>query len=111
MVAVESVTTFIDGPLCLLTAAALFSPTLYSYRYLFQLAVSICQLYGDTLFFFTEALSGFEHSVMWHPLYFWFYFFFLNSIWIVVPSIYILDACVNIAKAQRQLDNKSKKNR
>lgn len=105
MVAVESVTTFFDGPLCLLTAAALFSPALYSYRYLFQLVVSLCQLYGDTLFFFTEIVEGFKHSDIGHPIYFWFYFFFLNSIWIVIPSIYIIDACANILRAQRNLDS------
>ena len=109
MVAVESVTTFFDGPLCLLTALALFTPSLYRYRYLFQLVVSLCQLYGDTIFFFTEILAGFKHSIMWHPLYFWFYFFFLNSVWVVIPAMFIIDSCIHIVRSQGQADERKPK--
>ncbi len=35
--------------------------------------------------------AGFIHSRP-EPLYFWFYFVFINAIWIVVPSLCILHA-------------------
>ncbi|KAH3892676.1 3-beta-hydroxysteroid-Delta(8),Delta(7)-isomerase-like [Dreissena polymorpha] len=105
MVAMESITAWVDGPLCLLTAASFYFPAMYGFRHVFQLAVSICQLYGDTLYFSTEWLEGFKHSEMWHPLHFWFYFFFLNIIWIIVPSINILDAARNLWRAQYKADD------
>lgn len=104
MVAMESITAFIDGPLCFLTAAAFMFQKGAKYRYVLQLSVSICQLYGDTLYFSTEVLEGFQHSEMWHPLHFWFYFFFLNSLWIVIPSINILDALISLCRAQEFAD-------
>jgi cholestenol delta-isomerase len=104
MVAMETITAFVDGPLCFLTAAAFAFESASKYRYVFQLAVSICQLYGDTLYFFTEMIEGYTHSEMWHPLHFWFYFLFLNSIWIIVPSINIVDAFFALIKSQEQSD-------
>ena len=107
MVAMETVTAFIDGPLCFMTAAAFLFKQGAKYRYVLQFAVSICQLYGDTIFFFTEIIDDFIHSEMWHPLHFWFYFFFLNIIWIIVPSINILDAFLSLCNAQAAADKAS----
>ena len=106
MVAMESITAWVDGPLCLLAAAAHLMPALSAWRHVLQLAVSICQLYGDTLYFSTEVIEGFQHSEFGHPLHFWFYFFFLNSIWIVVPSLNIVDAVINLTRVQVIADGK-----
>ncbi|XP_045164462.1 3-beta-hydroxysteroid-Delta(8),Delta(7)-isomerase-like [Mercenaria mercenaria] len=113
MVAMESITAFVDGPLCFLTAAAFMFQQGARYRFVLQLAVSICQLYGDTLYFSTEILEGFKHSEMWHPLHFWFYFFFLNILWIIIPSINILDAFISLCRAQETADkaNPQKRNK
>lgn len=107
MVAMESITAFIDGPLCFLTAAAFMFQSGARYRFVLQLGVSICQLYGDTLYFFTEVLKDFQHSEMWHPLHFWFYFFFLNSLWIIIPSINIIDAVMSLSRSQETSDKAS----
>ncbi|KAL4227073.1 hypothetical protein ACF0H5_015047 [Mactra antiquata] len=108
MVAMESITAFVDGPLCFLTAAAFMFPKIYKYRYVLQISVSICQLYGDTLYFSTEVLEGFAHSEYWHPLHFWFYFFFLNALWIVIPSINIIDAVLSLSQTQSTVDMNTK---
>ncbi|WAR25056.1 EBP-like protein [Mya arenaria] len=108
MVAMESITAWVDGPLCLLTATAFLVPGMSGWRYVLQLAVSICQLYGDTLYFSTEILENFRHSEYGHPLHFWFYFFFLNMIWIVVPSLNIFDAVRKLVAVQRHVDSTNK---
>ena len=109
MISMESITAFIDGPLCMFTAAAFVSKKLQPYRFVLQLIVSVCQLYGDSLFYLTEIVDGFKHTELWDPVNFWFYFFFLNIIWIIVPIIYIGDAAINLTRAQRHFDSKSKK--
>eukprot|EP00271_Cylindrocystis_brebissonii_P004201 TRINITY_DN157_c0_g2_i1.p1 TRINITY_DN157_c0_g2~~TRINITY_DN157_c0_g2_i1.p1 ORF type:complete len:221 (-),score=11.27 TRINITY_DN157_c0_g2_i1:764-1426(-) len=83
IVSVEGCTAVLLGPLCLLAMYAILAKK--RYRYSLQLVVSLCQLYGDVLYFLTCALDGFQHSVP-GALYFWFYFVFMNSIWIVVPG-------------------------
>ena len=51
-VCMESITAFVDGPLALLAFVAFIKNK--PYRYLIQLIVSLCQLYGDVLYFMTE---------------------------------------------------------
>ncbi|KAK3581259.1 hypothetical protein CHS0354_032985 [Potamilus streckersoni] len=112
IVCMESITAFIDGPLCFLTAAAFLSRRPSPYRYVLQLSVSLCQLYGDTLYYLTEIKEGFKNGEMWHPLHFWFYFVFLNAFWIIIPLIMILQAVRNLVEAQSKLDpNDSSKQR
>ena len=74
------------------------------YRYALQLILSLCQLYGDTLYFATEIKENFAHGPYLHPLYFWFYFFFLNMLWIVIPIALIYNAIEHIAWCQENSD-------
>ena len=67
------------------------------------------QVYGDVLYFLTEYRDGFQHGELGHPLYFWFYFVFLNSLWLVVPGLLILDSIKQLAHAQSILDAKAPK--
>ncbi|KAJ6655367.1 hypothetical protein lerEdw1_005559 [Lerista edwardsae] len=84
------------------------SYTEYSYPALINLLVSLPlilgQLYGDVLYFYTEYRDGFSHSEMGHPIYFWFYFVFMNSLWIVIPFALILDAWKHLSTCQRAMD-------
>ncbi|CAH1794632.1 unnamed protein product [Owenia fusiformis] len=105
-VCMETITAFIDGPLCILTTVAFVKS--HPLRYPLQLTVSLCQLYGDVLYFMTSYFDGFKHGEMWHPLYFWFYFVFLNSIWIIIPAILVADAFRNLMVAQEIFDKKNK---
>lgn len=90
MVCVEGITAFIDGPLAGLAAIAF----LYNHpsRFVLQFIVSMCQLYGTIMYFTTEYVDDFQHSKMFHPLHFWFYFITLNSIWILVPSLCVIQS-------------------
>ncbi|XP_075580908.1 3-beta-hydroxysteroid-Delta(8),Delta(7)-isomerase-like [Pelecanus crispus] len=100
-VAMETVTAWAWGPLSFLTFLAFLRhhPT----RYILQLLVSLGQLYGDVLYFATEARAGWSHSDP-RPLYFWGYFVGLNGVWVLVPGILLADACRQLAAAQRTLD-------
>lgn len=64
-------------------------------------------MYGDVLYFLTEYRDGFKHSELGHPLYFWFYFVFLNALWMVLPGILVLDSVKQLMHAQSLLDVKA----
>ncbi|NXK26657.1 EBP isomerase, partial [Arenaria interpres] len=100
-VAMETVTAWAWGPLSFLTFLAFLRR--HPARFILQLLVSLGQLYGDVLYFATEALTGWTHSDP-HPFYFWGYFVGLNGVWVLVPTLLLLDACRNLAAAQRALD-------
>ncbi|XP_050186242.1 3-beta-hydroxysteroid-Delta(8),Delta(7)-isomerase-like, partial [Myiozetetes cayanensis] len=100
-VAMETVTAWAWGPLSFLTFLAFLRH--HPSRYVLQLIVSLGQLYGDVLYFATEALAGWTHSDP-RPLYFWVYFVGLNGLWVLVPGVLVLDACRRLSAAQRGLD-------
>ena len=100
----ERITAFVDGPLCIITVIAFFRNS--PYRYVLQLIVSLCQLYGDTLYFMTEIQEDFTHSEMYHPQYFWVYFVFLNSLWIIIPFLLIIQATFKLARCQNLQDSR-----
>lgn len=88
---VEGVTALFWGPGCLLVAALVVYR--HPLRYPTQALVSFGQLYGDVLYFATVA---FDHLVLGitysrpEAFYFWFYFVFMNAIWIVIPGSELL---------------------
>uniref|UniRef100_A0A8C3QE40 EXPERA domain-containing protein n=1 Tax=Geospiza parvula TaxID=87175 RepID=A0A8C3QE40_GEOPR len=100
-VAMETVTAWAWGPLSFLTFLALLRQ--HPARYILQLVVSLGQLYGDILYFATEARAGWAHSDP-HPFYFWGYFVGLNGVWVLVPALLLLDAGRELARAQRGHD-------
>ncbi|XP_077996993.1 3-beta-hydroxysteroid-Delta(8),Delta(7)-isomerase-like [Glandiceps talaboti] len=101
-VCMETITAFVEGPGCFLVVYATLKRK--PYRYIVQMLVSTGQCYGCILYFVTEYRDGFIHSEMWHPLYFWFYFVFLNFFWILVPFIMIIQAASNLTNAQAKYD-------
>lgn len=105
-VAMETVTAWAWGPLSFLTFVSFLSR--HRSRFVLQLIVSLGQLYGDVLYFATEARAGWTHSDP-HPLYFWVYFVVLNGVWLVVPSALIIDAWNHLCAAQRDHDRPHKK--
>ncbi|XP_054254797.1 3-beta-hydroxysteroid-Delta(8),Delta(7)-isomerase-like [Indicator indicator] len=100
-VAMESVTAWGWGPLSFLTFLCLRRG--HPARHVLQLLVSLGQLYGDILYYATEGLGGWSHSDP-HPFYFWGYFVGLNGVWVLVPSILLVDACCKLVRAQQALD-------
>ncbi|MBN3322532.1 EBP isomerase, partial [Atractosteus spatula] len=101
-VCMETITAWAWGPLSVWTVLAFVSSQ--PYRFVLQLIVSLGQLYGDVLYFYTEYRDGFSHSQLGHPLYFWFYFVFMNALWIVIPCLLILDAWRHLSVAQALSD-------
>ncbi|XP_044539547.1 3-beta-hydroxysteroid-Delta(8),Delta(7)-isomerase [Gracilinanus agilis] len=101
-VCMETVTAWVWGPLSLWAVGALLKQR--PERFLLQLVISLGQLYGDVLYFFTEYQHGFQHGEFGHPLYFWFYFVFMNALWIIVPSALLLDAWRHLTCAQLLAD-------
>lgn len=83
----ETVTAVCWGPGCLAVAALVMLR--HPARYPMQMIVSMGQFYGDVLYFatcfFDHAVSGITYSRP-ETFYFWFYFFFMNFIWIVIPG-------------------------
>lgn len=104
-VCMESVTAFVDGPLAFLAVYAFMSNK--PYRHVVQLVLSLFQLYGDVLYFATEAKEGFTHGPLWHPLYFWLYFVVFNAVWIIVPMACIVESYKELTSAQSVMDRKN----
>lgn len=86
VVVVEGITSVLEGPASLLLVYAIASQRAYSHP--LQLAVCLGQLYGCIVYFFTTWLDGEEYAA--GPFYFWFYYIFMNFIWVVIPSIIAL---------------------
>lgn len=54
-----------------------------------QLIVSLGQIYGDILYYSTNAFNEHFFGLVYcrpEAYYFWFYYFFMNFIWIVIPG-------------------------
>jgi cholestenol delta-isomerase len=83
----ESVTAFFWGPGCLLSALLIIRD--HPMRFPLQLIVSLGQFYGLILYYatcmFDHYLLGITYSRP-EAFYFWFYFFFMNFIWMVIPG-------------------------
>ncbi|XP_078595616.1 3-beta-hydroxysteroid-Delta(8),Delta(7)-isomerase-like isoform X1 [Branchiostoma floridae x Branchiostoma japonicum] len=101
-VVMETVTTWLEGPGCLFIAMGYVnnSPN----RYVLQLLVSTGQLYGTVLYIGNEVKDGFVHGRMWDPLYFWFYFVVINSPWVILPTLLMVQSCGKMVQAQAQMD-------
>ena len=58
----------------------------------------------ECLVFILQVFEGFSHGEAYHPLYFWFYFIFMNAIWIVIPLLCIWESYQELSKAQALTD-------
>lgn len=98
VVAVEGITAVLAGPGCLLAVYAIAAKS--TYEHTLQVVISIAQLYGDIVYFATVVLAGVEICAP-GPVYFWFYFMFMNGIWIVVPLLITIRSwkAINVAFA------------
>ncbi|KAM5221438.1 3-beta-hydroxysteroid-Delta(8),Delta(7)-isomerase [Ctenodactylus gundi] len=106
-ICMESITACLWGPLSLWVVIAFLRQQ--PFRFVLQLVVSVGQFYGDVLYFLTEYRDGFQHGEVGHPLHFWFYFIFMNALWLVVPGVLILDSMKQLTWTQSMLDSKGMK--
>ncbi|XP_059909147.1 3-beta-hydroxysteroid-Delta(8),Delta(7)-isomerase [Gadus macrocephalus] len=102
-VCMETITAWLWGPFSFWAVYAFL--TNKPYRFVLQLIISLGQLYGAVLYFYTEHRDGYAHSEMGHPIYFWFYFVFLNALWVIIPLVLIVDAWGQLSGAQALKDN------
>ncbi|KGO43074.1 Cytochrome P450 [Penicillium expansum] len=83
----ESITAFAWGPLCYFVSWMIVTAS--PHRHPTQLIVSMGQFYGDILYYGTSMLEEYYHGVSYsrpETFYYWGYFIFLNSFWIVIPA-------------------------
>ncbi len=58
-------------------------------RHPLQALVALGQIYGDILYYATSMFDHYHRGLTYcrpEAYYFWFYYFFLNFIWIVIPG-------------------------
>ena len=65
--------------------------------------------YMDMCCFLTEYRNGFQHGELGHSLDFWFYFVFLNALWLALPGLLTLASIKQLAHAQSILVPKPQK--
>lgn len=80
-----------------------------SYSHPLQLSICLSQLYGCIVYFITPVLDNVEYAV--GPFYFWFYYIFMNNIWVVIPSIIALRSWRQIVQAFQVKSKKKWKER
>ncbi|RYO81336.1 hypothetical protein DL766_004487 [Monosporascus sp. MC13-8B] len=92
-VCMETITAFAWGPLSFLLVYLI--TTIHPARYFMQTVVSLGQLYGTVLYFGTslheDLVRGLEFSRP-EGYYFYGYFVFLNTIWIVIPTLLLMQS-------------------
>ncbi|KAF2194796.1 EBDP4, emopamil-binding protein [Zopfia rhizophila CBS 207.26] len=105
----ETITAVCWGPLSFLTAS--FIATDHPLRYPFQAIVSLGQLYGDVLYYATSLFDHYLLNLSYsrpEPFYFWGYFVFMNTFWIIIPLILLYNSVKATGRAFTALDKMDK---
>ncbi|KAJ5213103.1 hypothetical protein N7449_000272 [Penicillium cf. viridicatum] len=107
----ESITAFAWGPLCYFIAWMIVTES--PHRHPTQIIVSMGQFYGDVLYYGTSILEESYHGVSYsrpETFYYWGYFIFLNSFWILIPGFCMYQSYSAMVGVSRQSIVPSKKN-
>lgn len=75
------------GPLSFLEAYLIIIDSVY--RHPIQSLISTGQIYGLILYYMTNTFDMYYNDVIYsrpEALYFWFYYFLVNFVWMVVPG-------------------------
>ncbi|KIW43714.1 uncharacterized protein PV06_04787 [Exophiala oligosperma] len=105
----ESITAIFWGPLSFLMIY--FIITSHPMRYPLQAIVSLGQVYGDVLYYATSLFDHYYKELSYcrpEAYYFWFYFVFMNFIWIVIPGSLLADSVITTTRAFKALNRMSK---
>ncbi|KAH8434359.1 EXPERA domain-containing protein [Aspergillus melleus] len=100
LVCMEAVTAGAWGPLSFLTAYFILKQ--HPARHACQLILSTGQIYGDVLYYATSLMDLYTEGVSYcrpEGYYFWFYYFFMNFIWMAVGTYYATQSVKAITKA------------
>ncbi|XP_041378469.1 emopamil-binding protein-like [Gigantopelta aegis] len=85
IVSLESLTVFLDGPLCLVLVYAIVKQKFY--RHFLQIVLCICELYGGWMTFCPEWLIGSPNLKTDNFLFLWVYLVFFNGLWVIFPLL------------------------
>ncbi|TGO44656.1 hypothetical protein BOTNAR_0773g00030 [Botryotinia narcissicola] len=99
------VTAFLWGPMCFTVAA--FIATRHPLRHPLQIIVTVGQIYGLVLYYATHTFDYYHKEVNYSRpefLYFWFYYFFMNFLWMIFPGMLLVDSVRTIAQTFTELD-------
>ncbi|GFN20312.1 EXPERA domain-containing protein [Aspergillus tubingensis] len=104
LVSMEAVTAFCWGPLAFTIAYCI--ATQHPARHVLQLIVSVGQVYGDVLYYATSMFDLYYHGVSFcrpEGYYFWFYYFFMNFIWLAAGTYFAYDSAVEVTRGMKKL--------
>ncbi|GIC86039.1 EXPERA domain-containing protein [Aspergillus udagawae] len=104
LVPMEAVTAFCWGPLAFFIAYCI--AVNHPVRHALQLLISVGQVYGDVLYYTTSLFDLYFHGGSFcrpEGYYFWFYYFFMNFIWLAIGSYHVYQSVVEITHAFRRL--------
>ncbi|KAI9802116.1 MAG: hypothetical protein M1833_002037 [Piccolia ochrophora] len=104
----ESITAALWGPLSFVLLWLIV--TSHPLRHPLQIIVSGGQIYGDILYYATAMFDHYHKGVTYcrpEAYYFWGYYFALNFIWIVIPSMTIYQSVTSCSRAFKALDKMS----
>lgn len=96
----ESITAFMWGPLSYIVVYMILKN--HSLRHPIQALVCIGQIYGLILYYATSMFDLYYKDLEYcrpEPYYFWFYFFFTNFIWMVIPGYLLYQSFSTIGQA------------
>ncbi|CRG83636.1 cholestenol delta-isomerase [Talaromyces islandicus] len=112
LVCMEFITAVFWGPLGFFIAYSI--AVQHPARYALQIVISLGQLYGDFLYYATSLFGLFHHGVEFsrpENYYFWVYYFFMNFIWVVIPTCYLKNAIYEVISVFRKVDKMEKTRR
>ncbi|KAI9840230.1 MAG: hypothetical protein M1838_004151 [Thelocarpon superellum] len=105
----ETVTAIAWGPLSFLLAWLI--TTSHPLRHPLQIIVSLGQIYGDILYYATSMFDLYYKGLSYcrpEAYYFWVYYFTMNFIWIVIPSILLYSSVTTTGRTFQALDKVSR---
>eukprot|EP00884_Botryococcus_braunii_P002807 jgi/Botrbrau1/12527/Bobra.0169s0069.1 len=92
-ICMEAVTSFVEGPLCFVILYGIVRQR--AWRFPLSIIVAVGEIYGTILYFGISRLEG-DPYCRPEPLYFWFYYIIINSVWLLVPGLVVAQAWASI---------------
>ncbi|XP_029282950.1 emopamil-binding protein-like [Cottoperca gobio] len=96
IVSIEILTVVLGSLLALLLIHAVLKDKYY--RHFLQVALSVCELYGGWMTFCPDWLAGSPHLDTSSWLYLWVYLVFFNGLWVLVPSVLLVQSWISLSR-------------
>ena len=103
----QGLTALYGVPLCLLLIIAI--QFRFWWRHIVQVILCIPQIYGTLIYFGSAYVKKFD-KINADPVKFWGLFFGLNFLWVLIPSLMLIQSFGVIAKALKAQQGGKKKN-